>query len=826
MQGFGITAKKDVDKELKGVKPEIPVTADTRQATTQIDRVKAKLDELRQQRAAVTISADDKEALAAAARVDLALARLDKATARPNIDATGFARLDAQLAAADLGISRLDRSASELAPSLGEVGSTLGNVSTGFLGLVAAGVALSPVLVTVGTGAAGLAAAAAKTVAPILAAGTATAAQQKALASLDPAQRAAYDSLGKLKTQFGQFAKALEPVTLGLFATGLRTASGLIKDLGPVTSATGKALNGMLGEIDQEFRSKTWQQFFDFMAQQAGPDVKLLSDALLPLLDTLPKLLTDLQPVAVELLQTADGALKLADAAITLNDRIQHLGQQADHSSGFLGRLADAAKRSFDQMFPGVSAAQKLASGLGQVGSSSDKAGAGAKAAGDKFQGAWPKAQSYAQWVQQAATATTNLANAQDAAVSAQLAYGNDLLTSANDAETFRQKLKASAGQIGLHTQAQRDSFGAANQYIADLSRQATAAVTSGHGTDAAIGAIRAGLPVLDSAKTRSKQYWEEVRTLDTYLHQLELMKFISTAIHVTGAGKWTVTGTTITPGVAHGPQNVGAAPTSTGAARGVYVATGTGPTADDVLIRASRGELVVPAGMVKAGAVDHLRGRIPGFALGGVAGSFGPGHVSGLPGWVNGRLDATDRAISQQTAQAMLNAMAAAQAAAKAAAKAAQRGGGPGVSRGPAPVGDQAANLALARQMFPWPASQCAGVSTRWKCTRPAITGSRETPAQARTASPRRTLHEMPFAAQAAGGSHAGPQLSWMFAYIRSVYGTPSAAWAQYFQPPRRGGFLRRWRAGRPAGSGLAEGVADEARRRVRRGVGTEGSQ
>jgi hypothetical protein len=31
-----------------------------------------------------------------------------------------------------------------------------------------------------------------------------------------------------------------------------------------------------------------------------------------------------------------------------------------------------------------------------------------------------------------------------------------------------------------------------------------------------------------------------------------------------------------------------------------------------------------------------------------------------------------------------------------------------------------------------------------------------------------------MPFAAQAAGGSHAGPQLSWQYAYIRSVYGNP----------------------------------------------------
>ena len=42
-----------------------------------------------------------------------------------------------------------------------------------------------------------------------------------------------------------------------------------------------------------------------------------------------------------------------------------------------------------------------------------------------------------------------------------------------------------------------------------------------------------------------------------------------------------------------------------------------------------------------------------------------------------------------------------------------------------------------------------------------------------------------MPFAAQAAGGSHAGPQLSGMFNYIRQVYGTPATAWARYYQHP-----------------------------------------
>ena len=65
-------------------------------------------------------------------------------------------------------------------------------------------------------------------------------------------------------------------------------------------------------------------------------------------------------------------------------------------------------------------------------------------------------------------------------------------------------------------------------------------------------------------------------------------------------------------------------------AAAGMYVANGTGPTADDQLIWASKGELVVPAGMVAGGAVDHLRGAIPGFAAGGLVPSY-KGDVGGL---------------------------------------------------------------------------------------------------------------------------------------------------------------------------------------------------
>jgi hypothetical protein len=88
------------------------------------------------------------------------------------------------------------------------------------------------------------------------------------------------------------------------------------------------------------------------------------------------------------------------------------------------------------------------------------------------------------------------------------------------------------------------------------------------------------------------------------------------------------------------------------GFAGGGFVGMGTTPHADDVLARVSKGELVVPAHMVSAGAVDHLRGRLPGFGSGGpgytqlAAGGLIPGYAAGAyvnplgPGAVPSRID------------------------------------------------------------------------------------------------------------------------------------------------------------------------------------------
>jgi hypothetical protein len=106
---------------------------------------------------------------------------------------------------------------------------------------------------------------------------------------------------------------------------------------------------------------------------------------------------------------------------------------------------------------------------------------------------------------------------------------------------------------------------------------------------------------------------------------------------------------------------------------------------------------------------------------------------------------------------------------------------------------GDALANQALARKIFPWPASQWpAFVSVVMResgFNRFAQNKSSGAYGIPQALPPTK----LPFAGQAAGGSHAGPQLSWMFDYIRQRYGTPAGAWAHELSAGwyDRGGWL-----------------------------------
>jgi hypothetical protein len=100
--------------------------------------------------------------------------------------------------------------------------------------------------------------------------------------------------------------------------------------------------------------------------------------------------------------------------------------------------------------------------------------------------------------------------------------------------------------------------------------------------------------------------------------------------------------------------------------------------------------------------------------------------------------------------------------------------GGGGGVLGG-----DPAVNMRLARAMFPWPASMWPAFYAL-EMSEAGFNRFALNPSSGAYGIPQALPPtKMPFAAQAAGGSHAGPQLGWMYNYIGGRYGNPVNAWA-----------------------------------------------
>src|SRR5258708_7794050 len=485
-------------------------------AAGDVSDLSKRIDELGRRSAEARVGlAGDKEAQARLDKLDASLLTLTHRSANPNISIEGAARAAAEISALEL---QLDKLGSKSAP--GATSALSGLAGTGGMGaLIAAGVALSPVIITLGTGLAGLAVAGYSTISPILKAAQATGGLSANMHKLNPEQQQLAQSLLGTGSAYHQFAQQLQPEVFAVFNARIKLAGHLMHDIEPVTAA-----------------------------------------------------------------------------------------------------------------------ARTLASDVGKLCGPTDKAGASMHAA-------IAPAQTLAQQLQSVAAQTTAVMTAQQTALTTQLGYGSAILTSANDAQALRDKLSLSSGMIGLQTQKQRDSFGAAQAYIKDLGDQATQAFASGHGVDAAMTAIRNGLPLLDSAKTKNKQYWQEVQILVGWLDKLRQEKAISEAIHVSGTGVWSVT-----PGKIGLPGGTAGGPFPQAA--GGMIRGGI-PGRDSVLISAMPGEVVVPAGMVAAGLVDHLRGALPGFAGGGVVGSYA-GNVAGLGPWAGGELNATAQAIAGSVAQAL----------------------------------------------------------------------------------------------------------------------------------------------------------------------------
>ncbi len=206
------------------------------------------------------------------------------------------------------------------------------------------------------------------------------------------------------------------------------------------------------------------------------------------------------------------------------------------------------------------------------------------------------------------------------------------------------------------------------------------------------------------------------------------------------------------------GPSgNIGSAPPH---AAGGMIRGGV-PGRDSVLGMLMPGEVIVPASMVRAGAVDHLRGSLPGFAAGGTVGQFTGQFPS-----------AAQIGAAGGAAQNAFNSAFAAWA------RKAQ-GGMPAVPGGVAgPGGGSAlANAMLAVSLY----HPSAATFAAWNYVAMRESGwnqfARNASSGAYGIAQALPESKYPFAGTQAGGSNPMAQITWMWNYMQQRYGGPAGA-------------------------------------------------
>jgi hypothetical protein len=338
------------------------------------------------------------------------------------------------------------------------------------------------------------------------------------------------------------------------------------------------------------------------------------------------------------------------------------------------------------------------------------------------------------------------------------------LLTAEGDQVAWKQAQQSATAAIKANTgslDSNKASALAARSAIISTTNSALSfaeAQVKLHGNiNAASNIIQEQIRWLEQHAGKSKIAAAEIHALRMEEQQI---KNLHQTITISGTGTWKV-------GEA-GQGNLGGAGVhgqrTAGFAGGGYVSTGTGPTADDVIARVSKGEVIVPTYMVQAGEVDHLRGRLPGFATG------------GLVGWPNQEDKSTVTAIESATAAAF-----------KAGALT-----NFGMFTGAA-GGGNAVNMAIAKSLFPWPASMWPAYNYV-EMREAGYNLTARNPSSGAYGVAQFINGPSEYAQYGGNVNTAGGQFTAMYNYIRQRYGNPVAAAAheQAFNWYDNGGWMK----------------------------------
>jgi hypothetical protein len=571
---------------------------------------------------------------------------------------------------------------------------------------------------------------------------------KKAWAALDPAEKGIAQNIRGLETNFDGLAKAFEPVVASVVQLSTRMLGDLFPAISKLAPVGAKLISDFLGPFDTFLKSPFFASFvkqFGQLATTVGPS---LGATLTQITKALLNLLVQVGPNGVKVFQ------QLGPLLVTLiNNGVTPLVVALSGVFGWLLKLANQ-KPLILALFGAIA----LGVGLATGGLSLIIPGLVALVAGLKT--AYNSSATFRDVVKTIGTVLLQVGivvvTVNRDIINAFLSMASAVIHGAAAAfgwvPGLGSKLRGAATAF--------DSFkaGVNNGFNSMISSMKGWQGELGNSTNKATTATRIISGDFGKQLIATNASSKGVNTLAAAIGALH-GKTVTVGANATASGTISIVGS----GWAAGSGNI-----RFHAAQGAYVNSGAGPTADDNLAAVSRGELIVPAHMVAAGAADNLRGKIPGFAAGGIVGM--PAAAAGFAGG-----DAKS-AVTTGVGEAMTAAKNAVLKAVEASISAAGSAGPPGTA-GPG-GGAPAANAALARKMYPaW------GSGPQWAAWNAVAMRESGWSQYARNASsgaygiPQALPPSKMGAAANPPQSNPAAQISWMIGYIKGRYGTPEGA-------------------------------------------------
>lgn len=314
-------------------------------ASDNVAALSKRLDEIGKRSVEARVGlAGDKGALAQLDQIQVKLLATGKKTADPKITLEGYAKASAQASLLDAQLGKLSRQADDVGGEVVGLGSDLGSLSNlGLPAAIAAGVALSPVLVTLGAGMTGFGAAAVGVLGPIEKASQATGGLKANMGTLSPLQQDLATEVLGLGKEYSAFEKSLQPEIVSVFSTAVKIGGAIMHDVQPVAAATGQVFGQFLSQFGATLQDPEWKQFWSFMATTAPVDMQLLGSDVIILANDIPKFTEALQPAAEGLLRVTGWLLQGAGAAAQFGGALTSLsGDMKPPGGGIVVWLEDS----------------------------------------------------------------------------------------------------------------------------------------------------------------------------------------------------------------------------------------------------------------------------------------------------------------------------------------------------------------------------------------------------------------------------------------------------------------------------------------------------